>query len=50
MAKNNERTSAPIAKLAGKVLGNGGKATPAQVKKLAGSVLTQATSKPTKRT
>lgn len=44
----NERTSPKIAKLAGKVLSTG-KATPAQAKKLAGSALTQAADKGSKK-
>lgn len=44
MAKN-ETTSKSVASVAGKVL-NAGKATPAQAKQLAASVLTQAADKP----
>lgn len=48
MAKSNERTSPAVAKIAGKVLSTG-KATPAQVAKLAASALTQAPNKGGKR-
>jgi hypothetical protein len=41
---NNEKTSADVAKVAGKVL-QAGKATPSQAKTLAASVLTQAADK-----
>jgi hypothetical protein len=40
----NEKTSSKVASIAGKVL-QSGKATPAQAKKLAASVLTQAPDK-----
>ncbi len=43
--KKSETTSSSVAKVAGKVL-QSGKATPAEVKKLAASVLTQAADKP----
>jgi hypothetical protein len=42
---NNEKSSSKLASLAGKVL-QAGKATPSQAKKLAGSVLTQASDHP----
>ena len=47
MAKG-ERTSGKVASLAGKALG-GEKLTPAQVKTLAASALTQAPNKPAKK-
>jgi hypothetical protein len=46
-SKKSETTSPSVAKVAGKVL-QSGKATPAEAKKLAASVLTQAADKPKK--
>lgn len=44
----NEKTSPTVASLAAKALATG-KATPAEIKKLAGSVLTQSPDKPPKK-
>lgn len=45
---NNEKSSKSVASVAGKVLSSG-KATPAQAKKLAASVLTQTSDKSKKK-
>lgn len=49
MAKN-EKSSKPLAKLASKILSGDKKATQADAKKLAASVLTQAPDKKSKKT